>query len=528
MTETTRPVGLLFDIGGVCVLSPFQAILDYETANKIPPGWVNFSISRTSPNGSWHRLERGEIKIDAAFFKEFNKDLSNPDLWKTFHERLSKQQTTGALPSLPQLDAEFLFWEMMRVSRTPDPYMAPALKKLKASGKFILGALSNTVVFPDGHPYNADESGVKGHFDFFISSAHTGLRKPDPKIYQYAIREMNRLAKEKGLREVGASDIVFFDDIGENLKGAKKVGMRTVKPFHKLVKNSAYYSRYQTKYRRRREGKTDYYARKRLITQAKNKYNAPKYRLVVRFTNRDIITQIVYSEISGDKVFASAYSHELKRYGITNGLTNWAAAYATGLLLARRTLKKLGIDEQFPGVEEADGEYTLTEAADSDDGTRRPFKAFLDVGLARTSTGARVFGAMKGASDGGIFIPHSESRFPGFDIESEELDAETLRNYIFGGHVAEYMEGLADDDEERYRGQFHKYLENEVEAGDIEDLYTEAHKAIREDPFKKDEDEGSKKTKEEWKAESKKFQKKRLSYDERKARVEQKIRELAA
>ncbi|PTU22777.1 hypothetical protein P175DRAFT_0499319 [Aspergillus ochraceoroseus IBT 24754] len=295
--------------------------------------------------------------------------------------------------------------------------------------------------------------------------------------------------------------------------------------FHKLVKSSAYFSRYQTKYRRRREGKTDYYARKRLITQAKNKYNAPKYRMVVRFTNRDIITQIVSSEITGDKVLASAYSHELKRYGITNGLTNWAAAYATGLLLARRVLKKLGLDEDFAGVEEADGEFTLTEAAETDDGTRRPFKAFLDVGLARTSTGARVFGAMKGASDGGIFIPHSENRFPGFDLESEALDAETLRTYIFGGHVAEYMEGLADDDEERFRGQFHKYTDNGVEAGDIEDLYTEAHKAIREDPFKKDEEE--KKSKEEWKAESKKYKKAKLTREEKKARVEAKIRELS-
>jgi large subunit ribosomal protein L5e len=51
----------------------------------------------------------------------------------------------------------------------------------------------------------------------------------------------------------------------------------------------------------------------------------------------------------------------------------------------------------------------------------------LDVGLHRTSTGARVFGAMKGCSDGGLLIPHSESRFPGYDMESKELDAETLR-----------------------------------------------------------------------------------------------------
>ena len=287
------------------------------------------------------------------------------------------------------------------------------------------------------------------------------------------------------------------------------------------------YSRYQTKFKRRRQGKTDYYARKRLIAQAKNKYNAPKYRLVVRFTNRDIITQIVTSELNGDKVFASAYSHELKRYGIKNGLTNWAAAYATGLLLARRTLTKLGLADQFPGVEEPEGEYTLTEAAETDDGTRRPFKAFLDVGLHRTSTGARVFAAMKGASDGGIFVPHSESRFPGYDIETKELDAETLRNYIFGGHVAEYMETLADDDEERYKGQFHKYLENEVEAGDIEELYTEAHSAIREDPFKKDEEAGPKKSKEEWKAEAKKYKTAKKTKAQRDADVEAKIKELA-
>lgn len=250
--------------------------------------------------------------------------------------------------------------------------------------------------------------------------------------------------------------------------------------------------------------------------------------MVVRFTNRDIITQIVYSEISGDKVFATAYSHELKRYGITQGLTNWGSAYATGLLLARRTLSKLGLDKDFTGVEEADGEYTLTEAAETDEGTRRPFKAFLDVGLVRTSTGARVFGAMKGASDGGIFIPHSESRFPGYDIESEELDAETLRKYIFAGHVAEYMETLADDDEERFRSQFHKYNEEEIDAGDLEEIFGEAHKAIRADPWKKDEGAGPKKSKEEWKAESKKYRSGKLSHAEKKARAQEKIRELAA
>ncbi|KAL7894624.1 hypothetical protein HDV64DRAFT_116947 [Trichoderma sp. TUCIM 5745] len=237
--------------------------------------------------------------------------------------------------------------------------------------------------------------------------------------------------------------------------------------------------------------------------------------------------QIVSSEISGDKVLAAAYAHELKAYGITNGLTNWSAAYATGLLIARRVLSKLGLDKTFVGVEEADGEFTLTESAETDDGERRPFKAFLDVGLARTSTGARVFGALKGASDGGIFIPHSEKRFPGYDIESKELDAETLRKYIYGGHVAEYMETLADDDEERYNGQFVKYIENDIEADGLEDLYTEAHKAIREDPFKKEDGEG-KKTKEEWKAISKQHKVARMSKAEKAANVQAKIQKILA
>ncbi|KAK5124647.1 60S ribosomal protein L5 [Meristemomyces frigidus] len=298
-------------------------------------------------------------------------------------------------------------------------------------------------------------------------------------------------------------------------------------PFTKLVKNSAYFSRYQVKYKRRRAGKTDYYARKRLITQAKNKYNAPKYRLVIRFTNKDIIAQIVTSEITGDKVFVAAYAHELKRYGVNHGLTNWASAYCVGLLIARRALAKLELADTFEGVEEADGEYKVTEPAEHDGEERRPFKCYLDVGLTRTSTGARVFGAMKGASDGGLYIPHSEKRFPGFDIESKELDAETLRKYIFGGHVAEYMETLADDDEERYKSQFSGYVDDEIEADGLEELYTEAHSQIREDPWKKDEEEGEKKSKDEWKAESKKYRQTKQSKEEKEQKVQEKIKALA-
>jgi len=285
-----------------------------------------------------------------------------------------------------------------------------------------------------------------------------------------------------------------------------------------LVKNSAYYSRYQTKYKRRRSGKTDYYARKRLITQAKNKYNAPKYRLVVRFTNKQIIVQIVYARLQGDFVLCAATSKELPRYGINHGLTNWTAAYATGLLCARRALTKLGLADKYEGVAEPDGTIKMTEALDEEDAPR-PFKCYLDVGLRRTSTGSRVFGAMKGASDGGVFIPHSEKRFPGFDPESKALDAEVLKKYIFGGHVAEYMESLEEEDDERFKKQFSTYLAEGVGSEDIEEIYTNAYAAIREDPtFKPTEKE------QDWKAETLKYKTHRLTHEQRKAKIAEKIK----
>merc|ERR1712070_318262 len=73
-------------------------------------------------------------------------------------------------------------------------------------------------------------------------------------------------------------------------------------------------------------------------------------------------------------------------------------------------------------------------------------------------------------------------RFPGYDREGKEYDAETHKTYIFGGHVAEYMELLEEEDPERYQTQFAKFIELELEGDGLEDLYKEAHEKIREDP----------------------------------------------
>jgi len=259
-------------------------------------------------------------------------------------------------------------------------------------------------------------------------------------------------------------------------------------PFVKVVKNKAYFRRFQVKYRRRREGKTDYRQRHKLITQDKNKYNSHKYRLAVRFTNRYVLCQVIYAEIDGDKVFCEASSRELPRYGLPVGLKNYAAAYATGLLLARRLLKKVGLDEIYSGVEEVEGTPISTKhgkktfyVSEVDD-ERKPFRALLDVGIKNTTTGAKIFGAMKGASDGGLDIPHSEKRFPGYTRDTKDFDAEVHKARIMGEHVADYMRELEEDDEEMYNKHFAKYVENGIDADGIEELLEKVHEAIRENP----------------------------------------------
>lgn len=284
-----------------------------------------------------------------------------------------------------------------------------------------------------------------------------------------------------------------------------------------VLKTSAYRSRYQTKFKRRQEGKTDYYARKALVQQSQNKYNTPHYRLVVRFTNTDVICQIVNARVVGDEVLAAAYSHELPKYGITGGLTNYAAAYATGLLVARRTLKKLGLDQDYQGQTEVNGEEYHVE----EDGERRPFKCYLDVGIRPATTGARLFGALKGAVDGGLDIPHSTKRFPGYNKEEKSYDAEVHADRIFGRHVAEYMAAMKEEDAEKYAKQFSAYIKAGINAENMEEMYVKAHAAIRANPehtstLKKHE------------GEQKRFNPKKLTLEERRANLLQKKAALAA
>jgi len=262
-------------------------------------------------------------------------------------------------------------------------------------------------------------------------------------------------------------------------------------PFVKLVKDKAYFKRFQTKFRRRREGKTDYRQRHKLITQDKNKYNSPKYRLAVRISNQYILCQVIYAEIDGDKVLCSATSAELPGFGLPVGLKNYSAAYCTGLLVARRLLKQVGLDEVYTGAEEPTGEVISTKHGkrtyfvDEVDEEKKPFRCLLDVGIKNTTTGSRVFGALKGAADGGLDIPHNHKRFPGFVRDTNTYEAEVHQQRIMGEHVADHMREMQEDDEEHYKRHFSQYIDNDIEADDIEDVFSKVHAAIREDPSRK-------------------------------------------
>lgn len=259
-------------------------------------------------------------------------------------------------------------------------------------------------------------------------------------------------------------------------------------PFVKTIKNKAYFMRYQVKYRRRREGKTDYQSRAGLVTQDRRKFNTPKYRLVVRISNRDVTCQVIYARIIGDVVLCAAYSHELPRYGLPVGLTNYAACYATGLLLARRLLKKVHLDDSFTGVTKVTGDVAEMETAE--DGPR-PFTAYLDTGLAHTSTGARVFAALKGAADGGLNVPHNEKRMVGFKPAEKEKGGEkkegkfnvaVLRDHIFGKHVALYMKRLEKEEPEKFAAHFSQYIKHGITADGLEKIIKSVHEKIRADP----------------------------------------------
>lgn len=147
---------------------------------------------------------------------------------------------------------------------------------------------------------------------------------------------------------------------------------------------------------------------------------------------------------------------------------NRVLLYAYLCAFSLQLLKKYNMSRRYPGQEEVNGEMYTVE--DIEDGPGA-FRAHLDVGLSRTTTGAKVFAVMKGVIDGGVEVPHSEKRFPGYDAETKEFNAEVLRGHIFGEHVANYMRALMEEDEDSFKRQFSQYARLGITADEVSNLF---------------------------------------------------------
>jgi large subunit ribosomal protein L18 len=170
----------------------------------------------------------------------------------------------------------------------------------------------------------------------------------------------------------------------------------------KMAKNS----NYRVHLRRRREGKTDYQARKALVTSRKP-------RLVTRGSLKNIEVQVMVAKPHGDEVLAAANSRELiKSYDWKAPTGNIPAAYLTGLLCGLKA-KAIGINE-----------------------------AILDIGLVSPTKGSKIFAALSGIVEAGVMVPHSEEKI--------------VKERMKGEHIAKYAKNLGPGSEE-YAAKFSKY-----------------------------------------------------------------------
>jgi len=182
-------------------------------------------------------------------------------------------------------------------------------------------------------------------------------------------------------------------------------------------------------FRRKREGKTNYKKRLRLLL-------SHKLRLVIRKSLKNIIIQFVEYDQQGDKIILSVSSKVLERdYGWKINKGNAPSAYLTGLLAGLKAKQK-GIND-----------------------------AVFDIGLQSSVKGSRIYAAVKGVIDSGITVPCSEEMLPNYDI-------------VKGIKIAQFSEMLKKSSNEKYQRQFSHYLKQNVEPEKISTLFEDAKQKI--------------------------------------------------
>ena len=178
---------------------------------------------------------------------------------------------------------------------------------------------------------------------------------------------------------------------------------------------------YRVQFRRRREGKTDYKARKALVMS-----RLP--RVVTRASLKHINVQVIEATPTGDKVIASANSQELKKYKWQAACGNVPSAYLTGLLCGVRAVDK--------GVK----------------------KAVADIGLHQPTKGARIFASLRGFVDTGVEVPHSMEKLPD-------------EKRLVGQHIANYAKDMASSDTQLFEKTFSKYLKSNLSPEKIPEYF---------------------------------------------------------
>jgi putative hydrolase of the HAD superfamily len=183
---------VIFDLGGVVLDSPLEVFIEYELELGIPPKTINRHISTAGAASAWSKLERGELSM-SDFYAAFDSEMAGHGL------------TVSGAAIMARLGDK----------TAVRPQAVTAIRRLRAAGRKVAALTNNWV--------NADQSSkmdvLRAEFDVFIESTRVGLRKPDPRIYQLACRELG----------VEPAHTAFLDDIGGNLKAARELGMATIK-----------------------------------------------------------------------------------------------------------------------------------------------------------------------------------------------------------------------------------------------------------------------------------------------------------
>ena len=184
---------VIFDLGGVVFPSPFEAFDEYDHGNNLAKGTMRALIRRSSEEGAWAALERGELTM-----AEFT---------------LALEYEANAAGF--RLDAAKLM-SLIGTKFGPRPEMVRAIERIREEG-LRTAALTNN--WNDETRATSDALHDALVFDVIVESAREGFRKPDPRIYALVIARLDVLA----------SEAVFLDDLGINLKPARAMGMTTIK-----------------------------------------------------------------------------------------------------------------------------------------------------------------------------------------------------------------------------------------------------------------------------------------------------------